>query len=67
MKVTKIMKIEPVKNRLYGNGDDNKKKKNENFLYGDKDKEKKKVDEKNKEYKKNTLNETVGTNIDIEG
>ena len=50
------MKIEPTKDRLYGN-DDNPNKKNENFLYGDKEKEKKKVDEKNKEYKKNQLNE----------
>jgi hypothetical protein len=61
IKGNKIMKIEPIKDRLYGDGDDpKKKKKNENFLYGDDDKEKKKVDEKNKEYKKNQLNETVG-------
>lgn len=59
------MKIEPTKDRLYGN-DDKPNKKNENFLFGDKDKEKSKVDEKNKEYKKNQLNETVGTNIDVE-
>jgi len=52
------MKIEPTKDRLYGNGD-TPNKKNENFLYGDKEKEKKKVDEKNKDYKKNQLNEVV--------
>jgi len=63
MEVKKIMKIEPTKERLYGNKD-NPKKKNENYLYGDKDKEKKVVNEKDKEYKKNMLNETVGTTID---
>jgi len=65
MEVIKIMKIDPVKDRLYNTPEDKEKRKNENLLFGDQDKEKNVVNEKDKKYKKNTLNETVGTNIDI--